>query len=290
MRNRFSPASALTLGLCLATVAFGLWSLQATALDQGPVHRDAHEVLSESTVHQSMVNRVDAAIATATLGGVATDPTDLAAVANQTVAEPEFVAAFAGALDHVQAHVVKGEEGPITLDPTLVTQAVQAAAATQPQLSSALTASASPVTVAVSDDQVPNLEHWADLWEALSRALAFFGLLLITYGMLRVEHRVWAVGRIGRWLVVVGLGTLAMYWLLPRLLLRPLGGWIGVGGAVLEAGEFLVPVGLGLVVVGAVAVICAHRWEVHDRKRMLSAIPHNPTRSGADVTRWQSPV
>jgi hypothetical protein len=101
---------------------------------------------------------------------------------------------------------------------------------------------------------------------------------------------VWAVGRIGRWLVVVGAGTLATYWVFPRLLLRPLGGWIGVGGAVLEAGEFLVPVALGLVAIGAVAVICAHRWEVRDRKRMLAVIPHNPTRSGADVNRWQSPV
>jgi hypothetical protein len=286
MRNRFSPASALTLGLCLATMAFGLWSLQTTALDQGPVHRDAREVLEESTVHQSMVNRVAAAVA---LNSSPSDPATLAVVAAQTVAQPEFVEAFAGALDQVQEHVVKGATGPITLDPTLVTQAIAAAAAGQPQLGSALNG-ASPINVSVSDEQVPNLEHWADLWEIATRALAFFGLLLITYGLLRIEHRVWAFGRIGRWLMVVGVGTLVMFWLLPRVLLRPLGGWIGVAGAVVEAGEFLVPIALGLIAVGAVAAICAHRWEAHDRQRTLSVIPRNETRSGATPSRWESPV
>ena len=289
MRNRLRPASALTLGLFLATVAFGLWSLQATALSPGPLHRDAREVLAESAVHETMMNRVAGAVALAAVGGPSTDPATLAAVADQTLAQPQFVEAFAGALDQVQDHVVKGTPGPITLDPTLVTQAVVAAAADHPQLGSTLDG-APPLTVSVSDDQVPDLQHWADLWEIASRALAFLALLLITYGMLRIEHRVWAVGRIGRWLIVVGLGTLVMFWLLPRALLRPLGGWIGVAGAVIEAGEFLVPVALGLVAVGAIAAICAHRWQAHDRHRTLSVIPHAETRSAATPSRWESPV
>jgi hypothetical protein len=285
VRSRFSPASALTLGMCLATIAFGMWALQATALDQGPLHRDAREVLAESTVRDSMAHRIAGAIEVA----APTDPATAATVSEQTVAQPQFIAAFAAALDQVQTHVVKGAIGPITLDPTLVTQAVVAAAASEPQLSAALTG-AGPITVSVSDEQVPNLEHWATLWEMATRVLAFFGLALITYGLLRIEHRVWAVGRIGRWLMVVGLGTLVMFWVLPRVLLRPLGGWIGVAGAVVEAGEFLVPVALGCVAVGAIAAICAHRWEARDRQRTLSVIPRNETRSGATATRWESPV
>ena len=124
---------------------------------------------------------------------------------------------------------MKGATGPITLDPALVTQAVRAAGAGEPQLAAAL-ASSTPLVVSVSDEQVPNLEHWADLWEAATRALAFFGLVLITYGMLRIEHRVWAVGRIGRWVMVVGAGTLVVFWLLPRVCC----GRSGVGSASAE--------------------------------------------------------
>ncbi len=284
MRTRLTPSAALTLGLCLATVAFALWSLQATALDHGRLHEASRQVLDESTVHQTMANRVAAA-----LDGTGVDPASAASVASATIDQPEFVAAFANALDRVQEHVVDGATGPITLDPALVEQAVHAAAAEQPQVAAAV-ASGAPLTVSLSEDQVPDLAHWASVWETVTRVLAFLALLLMTYGILRVEHRAWAVGRIGRWTVAVGLGTLVVFWLLPRALLRPLGGWIGVAGAVLQAGEFLVPVAFGLIACGLIAVVCTHRWEANDRRRTLSAIPHAAGRSASGASRWESPV
>jgi hypothetical protein len=287
MRSRFSPGSALTLGLCLATVAFAMWSLQATALDQGPVHRDARTILTETTVNKAMVERITTAVDASVSTGV--DPSVVAEVATASVQQPDFVEAFAAALDRVQEHVVAGTTGPITLDPTLVTGAVRAAAVGQPQLTTALAAGA-PLIVSVDDQQVPDLARWAGLWEGITRGLAFVALLLITYGLLRVEHRVWAVGRIGRWAVAAGIGTLVAFWLLPRILLRPLGGWIGVGGAVLEAGEFLVPVALVLIGLGVVAVVGAHRWEARDRRRVLSSIPRAPARAAAGASHWESPV
>jgi hypothetical protein len=287
MRSRFSPGSALTLGLCLATVAFTLWALQATALDQGPLRRDARNILTESTVHRAMVERVATAMDTSSSTGL--DPTVVTQVADASMQQPDFVAAFAAALDHVQDHVIHGTTGAITLDPTLVTGAVHAAAAGQPELSAAL-ASGTPLVVSVDDQQVPDLARWATLWENVTRALAFIALLLIMYGLLRVEHRAWAVGRIGRWAAAAGVGALVVFWVLPRVLLRPLGGWIGVGGAVLEAGEFLVPVALVLVGLGIVAVVCANRWEGRDRRRVLSSIPRDPLRATAGTGRWESPV
>lgn len=288
MNNRISAGAVLTIGLCLATAAFGLWAVQVTALNQGPLRRNAEQILAESPAHNAMTQRVARAIVTTTSSGGAVDPTVLAAVASQTLEQREFIAAFAGALDDVQAHVVKGATGPITLDPGLVTQAARAAAEGNPELTTALAATA-PLVVDVPTDEVPDLAQWADLWKAAMRALAFFSILLITYGMLRIEHRLWALGKIGRWSIVVGVATLAMFWLLPRALLQ-LGGWIALGGAVAASGDVLVPVSLVLVACGAVAVIAAHRWEAHDRKRVLSAIPRNATRSTAAPGHWESPV
>jgi hypothetical protein len=288
VHNRVSPGAVLTIGLCLASTAFVLWAVQVTAFDAGPLHRNAKAVLVESPAHDAMVERVVHAIVLSGPAGDSVNPVTIAAVANQTVEQPEFVAAFARALDRVQAHVVNGTTGPITLDPELVTRAIRAAAAGSPGIASAI--SASPPAVGVPTDEVPDLARWADLWEAVGRAFAFFGLLLITYGMLKIDHRLWAFGKIGRWAIVVGVGTLAMFWLVPRALLRPLGGWIAVGGAVATSGDVLVPVSLILIGTGAMAVIAAHHWEAMDRKRLLSAIPRTANRSTRGPSHWESPV
>ncbi|MGZ6973797.1 MAG: hypothetical protein ACXVKQ_07670, partial [Acidimicrobiia bacterium] len=233
--------------------------------------------------------RLEQSILAAAPGGVAVDPNTLAVVTARSLQQPEFVAAFAGALDEVQTHVVNGVGGPITLDPVLVTEAVRNASADQPQFAAAL-ATSPPLVIQVPDDKVPDLSRWANLWQAAVRVLAFLSLVLITYGMLKVEHRTWAIGRVGRWAIVVGLTTLTLFWLLPRALLDPLGGWIAVGGAVLDSGDVLIPISLVLVAVGGATVIGAHRWETHDRDRVLSVIPHAPTRSPGGASPWESPV
>jgi hypothetical protein len=288
VKNRLSPGSVLTLGLFLVSVAFLLWAAQVTALDAGPLRRNAAEVLSESPARNAMVTRITEDLATDVPSSAAIDPVVLNAIATDAVKQPEFVAAFGGALDHVQTHVVDGTIGPITLDPALVSQAVSTAAtdANQPQLAAAVTSA--PLVIDVPVDKVPDLSHWVDLWKAAVQALAFIGLLLATYGLLKIEHRLWALGRIGRWSIGVGLTTLAIFWLLPRALLRPLGGWIAVGGAVLASADVLVPVSLALVGIGALTVFAAHRWENHDRERVLSVIPHAATRSSKST--WESPV
>jgi hypothetical protein len=289
VKNRLSPGAVLTLGLLLVSIAFLLWAAQVTALEPGPLHRSAGEVLSESPARNAMVTRLTRDLVTDVPTAAGVDPATLTAIATAAVDQPEFVTAFAGALDHLQTHVVDGTIEPITLDPALVSQAVRTAAtaANQPQLAAAVATSA-PLVIDVPVDHVPDLAHWADLWKAAVRALAFIGLLLVTYGMLKIEHRLWAVGRIGRWSIGVGLTTLAVFWLLPRALLRPLGGWIAVGGAVLASGDLVVPVSLALVGIGTVTVIAAHRGELHDRKRVLSEIPRAMTRSRKST--WESPV
>ncbi len=291
MTNRISPSSVLTTGLCLASLAFLLWAVQATAFEPGPLHRGAREVLSEEPVQRAMTTRLTNALVTTAPGGATVDAAAVSTLATRSLSQPAFVAAFADALDRIQSHVVTGSEGAITLDPAQVTEAVKAAGATDP-LFAARVATLPPLVIQIPEEEVPDLAQWADLWTATVRALAFFSLLLLTYAMCRIEHRVWAIGRIGRWAIVLGLTTLALFWLLPRALLRPLGGWIAVGGAVVASGEALVPIALVLVAGGALAAFGAHRWEAQDRRRVLSVIPRAPSRShtGSDPGPWQSPV
>jgi hypothetical protein len=308
MRRRIAPGSVLTVGLTLVSVAFVMWAVQSTVLERGPLHDEAREVLSESPAQHAMHTRLAAALARTQ----AVDPAVLDTVVDRTMQQPEFVEAFADALDRVQEHVVEGSSGAITLNPSLVTEAVRAAAAGDPQVNAPL-ATQSPVVVQVPDDEIPDLAQWARLWEAVLRGIAVVGLLLVAYGLARSDHRVWAVGRVGRWAIVVGSGTFVLFWLVPRVVIRPMGGWIAVGGAVAGASEQLVPVTLALVVVGALAVIAAHRWGDNDRRRVLAAIPRAPTRATAAraangmphpaapasptspaptpaPTRWESPV
>ena len=109
-------------------------------------------------------------------------------------------------------------------------------------------------------------------------------------GFLRVEHRIWAIGRIGRWAIAIGVGTIALFWVVPRALLGPLGGWIAVGGSVAQAGEVLLPISLVMIATGTLAVVSAHHWEARDRQRVLSVIPRTSDRVPSASNPWESPV
>src|SRR5689334_14374520 len=95
MRRRIAPGAVLTVGLCLASVSFVMWAVETTVVDRGPLHDEARQVLSESPAQKAMDNRLTMALAVSR--GV--DPAALDALVARTMEQPEFVEAFAGALD-----------------------------------------------------------------------------------------------------------------------------------------------------------------------------------------------
>jgi hypothetical protein len=287
VRDRISPGLVLTLGLAITTLAFMLWAVDATALRRGHLRHEAAAMLEEPPVQAAMSKRVADAIGTVIPAGSAVSPAVVDAVADRALEQPAFVTAFAAGLDQVQAHVADGAVNPITLDPTLVALAAREASASEPSLAAVL-APATPLPVQIPDDEVPDLARWADLLRSSSQALAFVGMILITYGVLRVEHKPWALGRIGRWAVVVGAATLLLFWAVPYIVLDAIGGWIGVAGVVIAGDGHLVPIALLLLAGGALAILGAHRWEAHDRKRFLAVIPGRDGHPAS--TPWQSPV
>jgi hypothetical protein len=54
MRRRVAPGTVLSVGLCLASVAFVMWAVESTVVERGPLHDEAREVLSESPATSAM--------------------------------------------------------------------------------------------------------------------------------------------------------------------------------------------------------------------------------------------
>lgn len=270
----------LTLGLVLGALAFALWTLEATVLDGARVGNAAAMLLHEQPVHVGMVERVGVAMAPDTAG----DPESVPAAtpATRTVDQPQFVAAFRQAVLEVHRHVFEGATGPIMLDPGLVRQA--AATAGEPAPGEA------PIMVTISERSIPDLAPAARALRMTVPVLAVLGLLLIVAGFLADEHRPWVLGRIGRWALVAGASTAAFYWVLPRVVLLPMGGWGGVVGAIAATGEFLLPIALALLAGGGLAVAAARRWEDRARHRALALIPRAATRSTDPLPPWQGPI
>ena len=112
-----------------------------------------------------------------------------------------------------------------------------------------------------------------------SFVLGVVGLVLIGIGVGTTSHRGRAVMRIGRWMITMGLLTIAVFWLLPTVALLPLGGWVGVTGTILATGDWLVLPTAILTAVGITIVVLGRAGEVETRRRNLAAIPQQPRRS-----------
>lgn len=279
-RSRVSAGLILTLGLMLSAVAFALWTLEVTVLDATRTADAASMVLHEAPVRQGMAERVGAALA----ADPSADP--LAPVptlpATRTVDQPEFETAFRAAVLEVHRHIFEGATGPIVLDPALVRQA--AVVAGEPARNNAA------LKVTIAEESLPDLSRSVRALRMMVPVLAVLGLLMVGAGFLIDEHRPWALGRVGRWMLITGAGTAIVYWVLPRVVLLPMGGWGGVVGAITATGEFLLPIALILLVGGVAAIVGARRWEESARDRALALIPRAATRSTDPLPPWRGPV
>ena len=264
----------------LSALAFALWTLEVTVLDAARTADAASMVLHEAPVRQGMAERVGAALA----ADPSADP--LAAVgvvpATRTVDQPEFETAFRAAVLEVHRHIFDGAQGPIVLDPALVRQAA-IVAGEPPRDNGAL-------RVTIAEGSLPDLSPSVRALRMMVPVLAVLGLLMVGAGFLVDEHRPWALGRVGRWLVITGAGTATVYWVLPRVVLLPMGGWGGVVGAIAATGEFLLPIALMLLVAGMAAIVGARRWEEWARDRTLALIPRAATRRTEPLPPWRGPV
>jgi hypothetical protein len=185
------------------------------------------------------------------------------------VESDQFQQAFVIALPMIYDQLVEGTGTDVTLDPALVDAAIVSAGGTVP----------AELDLRVQAGDIPDLRRPLELMVRASAALGILGILLIGIALAISEHRGRAVMRIGRWMITLGLLTIAIFWLLPTVAFLPLGGWVSVAGIVLATGDWLAVPAAILTAVGITILVLGRAGEAETRRRNLASIPHTAGRS-----------
>ncbi len=267
--RRLSPAFLLVAGLLCAALAGGLWAVASTVRNRATVLAEATSIAKSEPVREEFAWKIADAMVP---HSAESDPAEINRandIARKAVESDAFQQAFVAALPGIYDRVVQGATADVTLDPGLVAAAITGAGGTPPP----------DFTLGVAAGDLPDLRRPLELMIRASFALGVVGLVLIGIGVGTTSHRGRAVMRIGRWMITMGLLSIAAFWLLPTVALLPLGGWIGVTGTILATGDWLVLPTAILTAVGITIVVLGRAGEVETRRRNLAAIPQQPRRS-----------
>ncbi len=281
----------LRVGLILGCVGYAAYCLEATVLDAHRVEGAAREMLSASSVKDPLVRRLEYAIAIHLPPGTPLDPAMLDKAAHQALGKPAFVDAFSGALLAVHQHVFSHASGPIALNTVMVADAArQALTEVDPQVANMLPPDAQ-LTVLVDTDKIPDLSRWTGPIRTTARAAGLLAAVCLVLGFATEKHRPRVLGRIGRWMLVIGVAQLAFFVALPKLVLPQFGSWAEVAGSVIATGSFLVAPALALIAFGIGMVLFGGRWGGVERRQVLTVLPTVRTRRiGRPIGHWESRV
>jgi len=269
MTRRPSPVFLLVAGLLCAALAGGLWAVASTIRNRATVLAEATSIAKREPVREQFGWQIADAIVP---HSAASNPADINRandIARKAVESDAFQQAFVAALPGIYDRVVEGANADVVLDPGLVTTAITSAGGTPPP----------GFTLQVKATDLPDLRRPLDLMLRASFALGVVGLVLIGFGLGTAAHRGRAVMRIGRWMITMGLLTIAAFWLLPTVALLPLGGWVSVIGIVLATGDWLVLPTAILTVIGITIVVLGRAGEAETRRRNLASIPQQSRRT-----------
>lgn len=263
------PANVLlTIGLLAAALGYTGYTLSRTVFNADAVADSATRILEAPVVRDEITDRLVKALNVQVSDpGATTDPAQVRAAADAAVASPAFAAAFGAALRQIHAMIFAGASGSVTLDPVGVTDAVRTAAGTAaPGLAAQIPSDGLAVTITSED--VP---HWHDMPRALDALtwmlLAFAAIAIVCAIVIHPDHAQ-ALGRVGRWALVVGGLQLLIFGLLPRWGLPSLGAWGEVSAAVLEAsGTTFLRAAVAITTGGAVCILISELWR--SRRRTL---------------------
>jgi hypothetical protein len=267
--RRPSPVFLLVAGLLCVAVAGGMWALASTVRNRATVLAEATSIAKSEPVRDEFGFQIADALVPHSAVSNPVDINHANDVARKAVESPAFQQAFIAALPAIYDRIVEGTGQDAVLDPGLVNGAVSSAGATLPP----------GFVLRVEASSLPDLRRPLDLMLRAGAALAALGLVLIAVAVASAAHRGRAVMRIGRWMITMGLITIALFWLLPTIAFLPLGGWVSVVGIVLATGDWLVLPAAILTAAGITIVVLGRAGEEETRRRNLAAIPHTPGRS-----------
>jgi hypothetical protein len=267
--RRPSPVFLLVAGLLCAALAGGLWAVASTVRNRSTVLAEATSIAKSEPVREEFAWQIAGALVPHSATSNPDDINHANDIASKAVESDAFQQAFVAALPGMYDRVVEGATADVMLDPGLVSAAIVSAGGTPPE----------GFTLSVTASDLPDLRRPLDLMLSASAGLAALGVLLIAIGLATEQHRGRAVMRIGRWLITMGLLTIAVFWLLPTAAFLPLGGWVSVIGIVLATGDWLVLPAAILTAVGITIVVLGRASDAETRRRNLAAIPQQLGRS-----------
>jgi hypothetical protein len=246
-----------------------MWAVASTVRNRATVLAEATSIARSEPVRDEFAWQIADAIVP---HSAASNPADIQRaneIARRAVESDQFQQAFVVALPMIYDQLVEGTGSDVTLDPALVNAAIVSAGGTVPL----------ELDLRVRAGAIPDLRRPLELMIRGSAALGILGILLIGIALTVTEHRGRAVMRIGRWMITLGLLTIAIFWLLPTVAFLPLGGWVSIVGIVLATGDWLAVPAAILTAAGITILVLGRAGEAETRRRNLASIPHTAGRS-----------
>lgn len=117
----------MTIGFLAASVAYSSWTAERTIFDPAATRGATNALLSTAAVHDLLAREIRTALQPGL--GPDVNRAKLDSAINTAVADPRFIGAFEDAIVNVDAAVVSGGPGPVTLDTNAVTTSVHDAVA-----------------------------------------------------------------------------------------------------------------------------------------------------------------
>ena len=256
-------------GLLCAALAGGLWAVASTVRNRSTVLAEAPSIAKSEPVREEFAWQIADAMVPHSAASNPVEINHANDIARKAVESDAFQQAFVAALPVMYDRVVEGTAADALLDPGLVSAAIVSAGGTPPD----------GFTLRVAASDLPDLRRPLDLTLRASAGLAALGILLVGIGLASAQHRPRSIMRIGRWLITMGLLTIAVFWLLPTAAFLPLGGWVSVIGIVLATGDWLVLPAAILTAAGITIVVLGRASEAESRRRNLASIPQQIGRS-----------
>ncbi|MBM3673961.1 MAG: hypothetical protein FJW88_03235 [Actinobacteria bacterium] len=276
-RRRVPSDFLLVTGLMLLVVAGSLWVLRDTLVATDRIVARSDEILAEQPVRDTLAVRLAEVLRPATPETPLAELERAQAIADEAVLTEPFAVAFERTLREIHGHVLEGDTTPVVMDETLVTEGVRRAGYTI----------TTRIAVTVDPEVLPDLSRSSRAAGTAIPLLALAGLFLVVAALVTTGRRPVLLTRIGRWLLVSGLGAIVVVRLVPVAVLRPSGGWLGVAGIVVQTGDGVVLPAACLSLAGVATMLLGHHLATRGRRRALAVIPRHP---GRHVEGWQSPV
>lgn len=274
---RGSKGPLLGLGLLAASIAYSALSVELTVLDAHRLSESAEHVLAAAPVRRALTEQLGDSIARS-IGNFPSERATIDAAATDTLRDPRFRRAFAGALLQLHARLFDESGAPVILDTTEVAAAVHDTVARRDPALARRIPPDSAISVTVPSDNIPDLSWMKRDVEATARLATLAAFLLVTAGIALHVRPAWAIAKIGRWCITVGTLQLVLFLVVPRIVLPGFGDGAKVAAAVVDGiTTVLVLPAVLLVSAGIGAVFASITWQRRATRRTQPPTPTGAT-------------